>query len=66
MAVKSTHNVTQLIIIDVSFSTNSNNNISLEGKAVLKSLGVISLLSLIFNANLVEMKECEAPESKSF
>ena len=65
MAIKSTRNVTPLIIIDISLSTNFDNNILPEGKAVIKSLGVLSLLSLIFKANLVEMKECVAPESKS-
>ena len=65
MAIKSACSVTPFIVIGICRKKNSEVRTSPEGKAVLTSLEVLFLTSLRLKANLVDMKECDAPESNS-
>ena len=65
ITIKLARSITPLIIIEIFLRKNYDINISLEDKAVLRSLEVLSKLILILRARLVDMKEFDAPESNN-
>ena len=65
IAIRLTGRLTPLMSIWTCWRQKADVMMFLEGRVVLMVHGVLSFWLLISNANLVEIKECVAPESNN-